>query len=521
MKKYILKRVGLSLLSLLVVIFIVMILIYNLMDRNKILRSDELYNKSRYNEKEVVKYTIFQNYGYLSYESAYNSDIYKNATEEEQAAIAKNIRTGKTEADLKNEKLQQIIQSFNSRGYKTVYLPTVYNSSSVVLSNAQLLFVNDLNVFQRMGSFFSNLFRFETIYDVKDDSLTDRYIRLEWDKNSNMPALVGSGTRHKYLVYFDNKFPFVHQNIFHINLGTSHILSNGNDVVEYMKTYIGDVSEQNLYAPKDFNNPDAEKVSTIYDFHSATYSSSPTTADTSRYFEIGEHYNNVISYQGGVSRIGISFILGIIAILLAYIIGLPIGIWMAQKKDKLVDQLGNIYIIFIMSVPSLAYIYMLATIGRTAFGFPLKYSLATGNKVLAFIMPTISLALPSIAALMKWMRRYMIDQQNSDYVKFARSQGLSEGEIFSKHISKNAFIFLVHSIPADILGALVGAIITESVYGVPGIGGMLTESISRSDNAVIVGVTVFYTTLTIVSLIAGDLLLAKYDPRISLSSERN
>ena len=121
---------------------------------------------------------------------------------------------------------------------------------------------------------------------------------------------------------------------------------------------------------------------------------------------------------------------------------------------------------------------------------------------------------------MKWMRRYMIDQQNSDYVKFARSQGLSEGEIFSKHISRNALIFLVHGIPGNILFSLVGAIITERVYGVPGIGNMLTESITAFNNGMIIGVTVFYTALSIISMILGDALLAKYDPRVSLSGQR-
>ena len=121
---------------------------------------------------------------------------------------------------------------------------------------------------------------------------------------------------------------------------------------------------------------------------------------------------------------------------------------------------------------------------------------------------------------MKWMRRYMIDQQNSDYVKFARSQGLSEGEIFSKHISRNALIFLVHSIPGNILFSLTGAIITERVYGVPGIGNMLTESITAFNNGMIIGVTVFYTALSIISMILGDALLAKYDPRVSLSGQR-
>ena len=70
------------------------------------------------------------------------------------------------------------------------------------------------------------------------------------------------------------------------------------------------------------------------------------------------------------------------------------------------------------------------------------------------------------------------------------------------------------------MGSLTGAIITESVYSVPGVGTLLTESINRHDNAVIVACIVFYTTISIVSLILGDLLLVKYDPRISLSSSK-
>jgi oligopeptide transport system permease protein len=118
---------------------------------------------------------------------------------------------------------------------------------------------------------------------------------------------------------------------------------------------------------------------------------------------------------------------------------------------------------------------------------------------------------------MKWMRRYMIDQMNSDYVKFARAEGLSEHEIYRKHISANAMIYLVHGIPGSILGCLTGAIITERVYAVPGVGNLLTTAINMHDNGVIIACTVFYTTLSLISVLAGDLLLAKYDPRISLS----
>ena len=135
------------------------------------------------------------------------------------------------------------------------------------------------------------------------------------------------------------------------------------------------------------------------------------------------------------------------------------------------------------------------------------------------MLPVISLALPSIANLMKWLRRYMIDQMNSDYVKFARSGGLSEGEIFSKHILKNAIIPVVHGIPGSILGAMTGAIITERVYVVPGAGNLLTNAINTYDNSVIVGVTLFYAILTVVSVICGDLLMSVVDPRISFTSK--
>jgi oligopeptide transport system permease protein len=113
----------------------------------------------------------------------------------------------------------------------------------------------------------------------------------------------------------------------------------------------------------------------------------------------------------------------------------------------------------------------------------------------------------------------MIDQMNSDYVKFARSGGLSEGEIFSKHILKNAAIPIIHGIPGAVLGALVGAFITERVYVVPGIGGLLINAIGAYDNAVIVGVTLFYAAISVLSMILGDLLMSLVDPRISFTSK--
>ena len=203
---------------------------------------------------------------------------------------------------------------------------------------------------------------------------------------------------------------------------------------------------------------------------------------------------------------------------MAYLIGIPVGVAMARKKDRLVDKIGTMYIIFIIAVPSLAYIFLFKAVGGQVFGLPTLFDMEANSKAM-YILPIISLALPSIAGLMKWMRRYMIDQMNSDYVKFARSGGLTEKEIFNKHILKNAAIPIVHGIPGSVIFAMTGAIITERVYVVPGAGNLLTEAINKYDNSVIVGMTMFYSVLSVTSIILGDLLMAAVDPRISFTSK--
>ena len=84
---------------------------------------------------------------------------------------------------------------------------------------------------------------------------------------------------------------------------------------------------------------------------------------------------------------------------------------------------------------------------------------------------------------------------------------------------KNASIPLVHGVPGSVLGALVGAIITERVYVVPGAGNLLTTAINFYDNGVIVGVTLFYAMLSVTSVIMGDVLMSLVDPRINFSSK--
>ena len=322
---------------------------------------------------------------------------------------------------------------------------------------------------------------------------------------------MGNGTMYKYLLYFDDQFPFIHQNLVTLNLGKSFSVARGIDVSNTMTDKQGGFRTSLITYPSGVQEVTADAI------HSLTYveGSLETSALNQKYYV--DDYTSVITARDGMSKMGYSFTIGIFSVIIAYTIAMPLGVLMALKKDKLIDKLGTFYIVFIMAVPSLGYIFIFRAIG-TKLGLPTTFNIDSPT-TLMYILPIISLSLPSIANQMKWLRRYMIDQMNSDYVKFARSGGLSEGEIFAKHILKNAAIPIVHGIPASVLFSMTGAIITERVYLVPGIGNVLTTAINAYDNGVIVGVTLFYAVISVTAVILGDVLMSMMDPRISFTAK--
>ena len=523
MKKYMLKRILFSVFSLMVVVMVVMFLVYTCIQRNVIFQTDDTWGKKSNNDRVIYEYNQYQKYGYLEYVN------YTSFLKTKYSAICGDTYTSNSDylADKRviqfpeqyqdNASVQEFMEQYQAKGYTFRYLePMKYsNGTNKPGGDGYLLAIREKSVFVRLWDYIRKFITIDTTRSVKDETLTDRYIRVEKDPYSGLFAVVGSGTQHKYLLYFDGRFPFIHQNWISINLGTSYTTYRGSEITNVIHNPTGDIKTTRQQYPTMIGTD--EYVDTAIDFHSLTYNAG-TISEVERQ-QFPDNYTVYSFQRSGLSMIENSFVIGLAATAIAYFLGLPLGILMARRKDKLADKIGNAYIIFIMAVPSLAYIFLFAALGTSLFHLPYKFANAQ-VKILAYILPTISLALPSIGSLMKWMRRYMIDQMNSDYVKFARAEGLSEKEIYNIHISKNAMIYLIHGIPGSILGCLTGAIITERVYAVPGIGNLLTTALNSHDNGVIVACTVFYTFLSILSLILGDLLLAKYDPRISLSDER-
>lgn len=521
MTKYLLKRLLHALFSVIAVVLIVMIMIYTLLPRRLVFASDPMYTKQINNNRDSYTYQKWEEYGYLDYVTYADYLIQLRNSgeidEDTRAAAVAISRKASDDDKIVKEYVQKFKDYYESQGYTIVRKDAVMSSPKKVANGGQqILFAyKDIPVATRLLNYFSRLIAFDNIHNVKED-VGERGITFTWfdpayggEKFS--PCIMGNGTNHRYLMYTDGTFPFIHQNLATIQLGTSYSVTTGVDVFKTMTNSQGSYVRSQVTFPTGFTEMSAD------DLHTATYSAGSRTASKVNEDRFDSDYTNVDLVRRGFSKMGYSFIIGIISVILSYLIGVPLGILMARRKDKLLDKLGTVYIVFIIAVPSLAYIFLFKAIGGS-FGLPTTFDMESSDKLM-YILPIVSLALPSIANLMKWLRRYMIDQMNSDYVKFARSGGLTEGEIFSKHILKNAIIPIVHGIPASVLSAMTGAIITERVYVVPGAGNLLTEAINKYDNGVIVGVTLFYAILSVLSIILGDLFMSLVDPRISFTTK--
>lgn len=518
MGKYLLKRLIHGIFSIVIVVAIVMLLIFSLLDRSAVFTNDPAYSKKSGNQKTIYEYQQWEKYGYVEfglYNDYINLQIEQGKISEDEAAEAKLLGlTAKDDSEIVKKWVTNFTKYYKDKGYTVERLRGKLTGGIVTAANTQnLIAYKDLNLFARLWDFFTGIIEIDSIHYVEED-IEDRGVKFTFFDplagGKFSPAIMGNGTRHKYLLYFDSKFPFIHQNLITVHIGKSYSMYTNADLVEKMTGNQGSaIVEEKVY-------PTGVVQQTSDDLHSAQYVAGEISESNMALY--GDKYYQFNTVNDGLSMVGNSFLIGIIATILTYLLGVPLGIIMARKKDKLVDNIGTFYIVFIMAVPSLAYIFMFSAIGSNLFGLPNHFGLQSNPAWLIYILPIISLALPSVASIMKWLRRYMIDQMNSDYVKFARSGGLSEGEIFRKHILKNAAIPLVHGIPGSILGCITGAIITESVYAVPGTGKLLTTAINKHDNGIIVGLTMFYACLSVISMILGDILMALVDPRISFQT---
>ena len=217
-----------------------------------------------------------------------------------------------------------------------------------------------------------------------------------------------------------------------------------------------------------------------------------------------------------VDKIPVSMWLGAISLVISLLLGIPLGRVMARYKGRIPDHLGTIFIVLINAVPAVVYYLFIQMYGTSILGIPILF---TRGKWITYILPVFSLALGNISYYAMWLRRYMIDESNKDYVKLAVAKGMKSRDVMNKQIFRNAFVPLIQYIPTSFLLTLVGSIYIESLYSIPGMGGLLVKSIQGQDNTIVQALVLIYSALSIAGLIIGDIMMTMIDPRISFSKK--
>ena len=213
-------------------------------------------------------------------------------------------------------------------------------------------------------------------------------------------------------------------------------------------------------------------------------------------------------------KVGYSAAFGLVSMIISITVGMSMGVMMARYKDKLVDNLGTAYAVLVRSIPSLIYLFLFQVWVSKIFGLPMLFY---KNRPESWILPAISLSLSSIAWYAIWLRRFMVDEENKEYIKFAKVKGFSKKYIMKNHVLRNALVPIAIGIPSDFLLIISGSLIIENLYSIPGMGGLLINAIKQMDNNLVQILVLIYSSLSVIGVFLGDLLVVLVDPRIRLS----
>ena len=213
----------------------------------------------------------------------------------------------------------------------------------------------------------------------------------------------------------------------------------------------------------------------------------------------------------------VSFEYGIVSLGIQLLIGMPLGVMMARKKGGIVDKVGNVYVLLINALPQAVYFLLIQIYLSTWLNLPMIVD--RQGSLPSRILPIICLSLGGIASNAMWMRRYMVDQLNMDYIRLARAKGMTSTQVAFRHIFRNALVPMALSLPASLLFTISGSLYVESLFSINGMGGLLVQSIQRQDNTLVQAMVCLYSVISVMGLLLGDLTMMLVDPRISFTKK--
>jgi oligopeptide transport system permease protein len=209
--------------------------------------------------------------------------------------------------------------------------------------------------------------------------------------------------------------------------------------------------------------------------------------------------------------------IGVIAIAVGFLLGTMLGVISALQKNKLPDKVISLIAILGVSLP----VFVVASLLQylLTLKFPILPTMGWGEPK-HMVLPIICMSLSPLATYTRYMRSSVLDVVNQDYITMAEAKGMSFGMIVRRHILRNSILPSLTILGPNIADVFTGSFIIESIFSIPGLGSYYITSISDRDFPMIIGCTMFYTAIYILSLLIVDILYVIIDPRIRLTETK-
>ncbi len=228
-----------------------------------------------------------------------------------------------------------------------------------------------------------------------------------------------------------------------------------------------------------------------------------------------------------IEHMGVSFAVALIATVFEFMIAIPLGITAATHQYSIRDYVVTVLVMIGISLPSFFFGQVLKDLLAMKLGwFPSSglVDATASNTGFALIMdqlwhmfiPILTIVILSIGPRMRMTRTNMLEVMNSDYIRTARAKGLKEKVVINKHAFRNTLIPLVTSLAGLLPSLFSGAIITEQVFNLPGIGNVALDAMNRGDIPFIMGYNMFLAMLSVLGVLLADMAYALVDPRVKL-----
>lgn len=236
----------------------------------------------------------------------------------------------------------------------------------------------------------------------------------------------------------------------------------------------------------------------------------------------------VMSEIFSADKVGTSFFVAFISTIFEFLIAIPLGITAATHQYSVRDYLVTILVLIGISLPSFFFAQILKGVfANNLHWFPVSGNVSGGvtygffGKIFDYLyhmfLPILTVVILSIGSRMRMTRTNMLEVLNSDYIRTARAKGLKEGKVIYKHAFRNTLIPLVTGLAGLIPGLFSGAMITESVFDLTGIGSYALNAMTQGDIPVIMAYNMFLAFLSVVGVLLSDLMYAVVDPRVKLA----